>query len=112
VNRLIVSHTTHSILPKAVMGQVPMLKATAVASDEQLQQALQSAIAPAYCTVPYPPFGALCAALNHQPAMELCVDQMVLLVKLHCIVLLLPAVLTRACCHITGRLICQRRQCG
>jgi len=48
---------------------MPMLKATDVASDEQLQHRLQSAIAPALCTVPYPPFEALCAALAYQPAM-------------------------------------------
>ena len=106
------SHTTHSILPKALTGHMPMLKATAVASDEQLQHLLQSAIAPASCTVPYPPSEALCAALDYQPAMELCMDQMVLLAKLHCIVLLLPAVLTRASCHITGRLIYRRCQYG
>ena len=103
------SPTTHS---KALTGHMPMLKPTAVASDKQLQHAPQSAIAPAYCTVPYPLFIVLCAALDYQLAMELCMDQMVLLVKLHCIVLLLPAMLTRASCHITGRLLCRRCQCG
>ncbi|KAA6426333.1 MAG: postsynaptic CRIPT [Trebouxia sp. A1-2] len=57
--RPIASPDTHSILPEALTGHMPMLKATAVAPDKQLQHTLQSATAPAFGIVPYPPFEAL-----------------------------------------------------
>ena len=47
------------MLRKPLTGHMPMLKATAVAPDEQLQHTLQKATAPAFCTVPYTPFEAL-----------------------------------------------------